>query len=211
MFVILFHQAPLRGQIGSAPAERNGETAVDDPDLLDVGGDERWQEAIQRQHQRGRLLEPDIVREIADGTRPTSSVGIGSGPAEIRASGTRTVVPFGLEARDVDGERDADELPHRAFHAQQSVRRSADRAARSSDRAPPSPAPSRAIFSPSTRTSIESHSMKRFMCSVWVRVLMGAYSALELSTPHRQTVSFASECPSGPTSKAFSSSAPAPS
>src|SRR6185436_18971017 len=44
------------GQIGAAASERDGEAAVDDPDFLDVGGDERWQKTIQRHHQRRRIL-----------------------------------------------------------------------------------------------------------------------------------------------------------
>src|SRR5258708_35659064 len=52
-------------KVGSAVSESHHQTAVDDPDLLNVRLYERRQEAIQRDDESGRLLEGhQILRQL---------------------------------------------------------------------------------------------------------------------------------------------------
>src|SRR5260370_37166040 len=43
-------------QICAASAERDGQAAVDDPDVVNICIDKIWQESVQRKNQRRRLL-----------------------------------------------------------------------------------------------------------------------------------------------------------
>src|ERR1043166_7349321 len=53
-------------QIGPSASEGDRKTAVDDPDFLDVGGDERWQKPVQRHDERrGLAILDDVARNPA--------------------------------------------------------------------------------------------------------------------------------------------------
>src|SRR5260221_9303576 len=108
-------------EVGSAGSERYDQTPVDDPDLLDVRLDERWQEAIQRDDEGGRFLEGDeLLRELLP-EEPEKQHGqrkAGSGRVLQRHANGRSP---GEQLADLDGKGDGDELTDRALDPQQAV------------------------------------------------------------------------------------------
>ena len=108
-------------QIGAALSERDHQTAVDDPDFLDVGGNEIWQKPVQRHHECRRFFELDeILRKTAlDESEEKQRDREASGRCTMKRNANRRSVRADLG--DVDGEWNGDELPDRSFDPQQSV------------------------------------------------------------------------------------------
>ena len=98
-------------QVGAASPEGHGQTAVDDPDFLEVDIDEGWQEAIQRNDERCRLLVANQRRRELALHQAEKELGDGDS-AERRGGlqGHAHRAAFRFNRPDFRGERDGQKL-----------------------------------------------------------------------------------------------------